>query len=155
MLKKDQKISKTTQKSIIAKVASEKQVQGNKGKYSNVKPGCLVRVYQRIREGKKERLQAFEGLVIARKHGSELGATITVRREAGGFGVERVYPLHSPLIEKIEIVRRSKVRRAKLYYLRQRAGRKMRLKEKITRVGDAQKAPEIQPAIKEVQASEK
>lgn len=154
MVNKNQKISETIKKSVVAKMVVAKQVQGNKGKYPDIQPGCLVRVYQRISEGKKERLQAFEGLVIARKHGSEAGATITVRREAGGFGVERVYPLHSSLIEKIDIIRRSKVRRAKLYYLRQRAGRKMRLKEKIN-FKDVRKVPEIQPLAEEVQTSEK
>lgn len=97
-------------------------------KFIDIRPGYTVKVYQRIREGKKERLQAYEGLVIARKHGSEPGATITVRREAGGFGVERIFPLHSPTIEKIEVLKKGKVRRAKLYYLRRRQGR-IRLKE--------------------------
>lgn len=97
-------------------------------KILDIRPGYTIKVYQRIREGKKERLQAFEGLVICRKHGSEPGATITVRREAGGFGVERIYPLHSPTIEKVEVLKKGKVRRAKLYYLRRHKG-KIRLKE--------------------------
>jgi len=114
--------------------------------YTEVKPGCTVKVYQRIKEGKKERVQAFEGLVIARKHGSQLGATITVRREVSGIGVERVYPVHSPLIEKIEVLRHAKVRRAKLYYLRSRVGRRLRLKEKVVK----KTAVKIKPAIKVV-----
>jgi large subunit ribosomal protein L19 len=69
-------------------------------------------------QGEKERIQPFGGIVIARKHGKEIGATITVRREIAGIGVEKIFPLHSPLIEKIEILKRGKVRRAKLYYLR-------------------------------------
>ncbi|PIZ70566.1 MAG: 50S ribosomal protein L19 [Candidatus Portnoybacteria bacterium CG10_big_fil_rev_8_21_14_0_10_40_22] len=154
MATKNQKTNQITQKPAVAKTALKKQIQSSRGKYPDVQPGCLIRVYQKVREGKKERLQAFEGLVIARKHGSEPGATITVRREAGGFGVERVYPLHSPFIEKIEIVRRSKVRRAKLYYLRKRAGRKMRLKEKIV-LGGIQKASEAQSVAEETQDSEK
>lgn len=100
-------------------------------KILDIRPGYTVKIYQRIHEGKKQRLQAFEGIVIARKHGSEPGATIIVRRETGGFGVERIFPLHSPTIEKIEVLKKYRVRRAKLYYLRQRAGRKTRLKDKI------------------------
>ena len=94
----------------------------------DVRPGDIVRVHQKIpafaeasagkKEGDKERIQMFEGQVIARKHGKEAGSTITVRRVVLGVGVERIFPLHSPNIEKIEIVRREKVRRAKLYYLR-------------------------------------
>ncbi|KKU86410.1 MAG: 50S ribosomal protein L19 [Candidatus Wildermuthbacteria bacterium RIFCSPHIGHO2_01_FULL_47_27] len=95
----------------------------------DVRPGDTVRVHQKIREGGKERSQAFEGLIIARKHGKEAGGTITVRKIVSGVGVERIYPLHSPILEKIEIVRRGKARRAKLYYLRTAKGRKARLKE--------------------------
>ena len=86
--------------------------------YGTIQPGCLVKVYHKVKEEKKERIQVFEGVVIARKHGSEPGATITVRRVKKGFGVEQIFPLHSPLIEKIELVKRGRVRRAKLYYLR-------------------------------------
>jgi len=92
-----------------------------------LRAGQIIRVHWRIREdlpdgkaGQKERLQVFEGLVIARKHGSESGATITVRRDKSGFGVERIFPIHSPLIEKIELLKQTKVRRAKLYYLRRK-----------------------------------
>jgi len=84
----------------------------------NIKPGQIVKIHWKVKEGKKERIQVFEGLVIARKHGSEPGATITMRREKGGFGVERIFPIHSPLIDKIEIIKENKVRRAKLYYTR-------------------------------------
>lgn len=90
--------------------------------------GDVVRVHQRIREGGKERIQIFEGLVIAKKHGVGMNGTFTVRRIASGIGVERVYPLHTPAIAKIERVRTSNVRRAKLYYLRGRIGKKARLK---------------------------
>lgn len=90
--------------------------------------GDIVRVHQRIREGGKERIQIFEGLVIAKKHGASMSGTFTVRRVASGIGVERVFPLHSPLIAKIERVRSADVRRAKLYYLRGRIGKKARLK---------------------------
>jgi len=95
-----------------------------------VRSGDLVRVYQKdlTKEGKKA--QIFEGVVIARKHGFGRTATITVRREVGGIAIEKVYPLHSPIIEKIEIVQRSKVRQAKLYYLRDAKGKRARLKRK-------------------------
>ncbi|MCD6429527.1 50S ribosomal protein L19 [bacterium] len=95
----------------------------------DIKPGDTVKVYERFFDRNKERIQVFEGIVIARKHGSEIGATITVRRVLDGVGVEKTFPLHSPTIQKIEIVKRSKVRRAKLYYLRNIIG-KIRLRRK-------------------------
>lgn len=95
-----------------------------------VKPGDTIRVYQRIKEKNKERLQPFEGVVLARKHGKGISATITVRKVVSGVGVEKILPVHSPSIEKIEILKRGKVRRAKLYYLREAKGRKARLKRK-------------------------
>lgn len=92
-----------------------------------MRPGDIVRVYQKIKEKDKTRIQVFEGLVIARKHGAEPGATFTVRKISQGVGVERIYPLHSSNVEKIEIVKRSpKVRRAKLYYIREKAARESR-----------------------------
>lgn len=94
----------------------------------DIRPGDVVRVYQKIKEGDKERLQAFEGVIIARKHGKEPGATITVRKVVGGIGVERIFPLHSPIIDKIEILQRGKVRRAKLYYLRTAKSKKAKIK---------------------------
>ncbi len=92
-------------------------------------PGDTVRVYVKIKEGDKERLQAFEGVVIARKHGG-LRETFTVRKVSFGTGVERIFPLHSPVIDHIEVVRRGDVRRAKLYYLRKLRGKKARIREK-------------------------
>lgn len=92
----------------------------------DLKAGDTVRVWQKIQEKGKTRLQAFEGLVLARKHGREAGATFTVRRVASGVGVEKIFPLYSPLIDKIEIVRRAKVRRAKLYYIREKVAREIR-----------------------------
>ena len=89
-----------------------------------------MRVWQKIKDGAKTRLQAFEGLVIARKHGREPGATFTVRKIASGVGVEKIFPLYSPVIDSIEIVRRSKVRRAKLYYIREKTARQIRRKMK-------------------------
>lgn len=100
--------------------------------------GDTVRVWVKVLEDaekKKFRLQAFEGLVLARKHGSEPGATFTVRKVASGVGVERVFPLYSPMIDKIELVKRSRVRRAKLYYVREKAVRDVRRKMKQTRMG--------------------
>ncbi|MFH1392250.1 MAG: 50S ribosomal protein L19 [bacterium] len=87
-------------------------------KFKEIKSGQIVRVHWKLKEDKKERIQVFEGLIIARKHGFEPGATITVRAEKAGFGIERIFPIHSPLIDKIEIIKQTKVRRAKLYYLR-------------------------------------
>lgn len=96
----------------------------------DIRPGQTVTVYQKIKEGEKERIQPYKGLVIAKKHGKGINATITVRRVSGGIGVERIFPLHSPMIEKIEITGKTKVRRAKLYYLRGLTGKKARLKKK-------------------------
>jgi large subunit ribosomal protein L19 len=94
--------------------------------------GDTVRVHVKIREGDKERLQAYEGVMIARNH-SGISETITVRKISFGTGVERIFPLHSPTIEKIEKVRSARVRRAKLYYLRKLRGKAARLKERSTR----------------------
>ncbi|KKT79062.1 MAG: 50S ribosomal protein L19 [Candidatus Giovannonibacteria bacterium GW2011_GWB1_45_9b] len=94
--------------------------------------GDAVRVWQKIKEGDKTRLQAFEGLVLARKHGMEAGATFTVRKVSDGIGVERIFPLYSPVIEKIEILRRGNIRRAKLYYVREKAQSEARRKMKQT-----------------------
>ena len=96
----------------------------------DIRPGDTIKVHQKIKEGGKERTQVFEGLVLARKHGKESGATITVRKVVSGVGVEKIFPIHSPLIAKIEILKRGKVRRAKLYYLREAKGKKARLKRK-------------------------
>ena len=91
-----------------------------------IKAGDTVRVHQKIEDKGKTRIQIFEGLVLARKHGSEAGATFTVRKVVDGIGVEKIYPLYSPLIDKIEIVRRSTVRRAKLYYIREKVAREIK-----------------------------
>jgi len=91
-----------------------------------IKAGDTVRVWQKIEEKGKTRLQAFEGLVLARKHGNEAGGTFTVRKVSNGVGVEKIFPLYSPVIDKIEIVKRAKVRRAKLYYIREKVAREMR-----------------------------
>lgn len=91
-----------------------------------IRPGDTVRVHQKVIEKGKTRLQVFEGLVLAVKHGTEAGATFTVRATLSGVGVEKIFPLYSPIIEKIDIVRRSKVRRAKLYFIREKVAREVR-----------------------------
>ena len=92
--------------------------------------GDTVRVHVRVKEGNRERIQVFEGTVIAKKHGG-IEETITVRRVSYGVGVEKVFPLHSPVVEQIETIRKGKVRRAKLYYLRSRVGKGAKVKEKL------------------------
>jgi len=94
-----------------------------------IKSGMKVRVWQKIKEGDKERLQAFEGVVLAVKHGPGKTGTFTVRKISGGIGVERIFPFHAPTIEKIEILSQAKVRRAKLYYIRSRIGKKSKMKQ--------------------------
>jgi large subunit ribosomal protein L19 len=107
----------------ISIVDIKPEVRGKLG----ISAGDTVRVFQKVKEKDgKIRLQVFEGLVLARKHGNEMGGTFTVRRVASGVGVERIFPLHSPAIEKIEIVRRAKVRRAKLYYIREKVAREIK-----------------------------
>ena len=93
------------------------------------RPGDTVRVHVRLREGEKERIQVFEGVVIARDHGG-ISETFTVRKVSSGIGVERIFPLHAPTIAKIEVQRRGRVRRAKLYYLRELRGKAARIKER-------------------------
>ena len=92
--------------------------------------GDTVRVHIKVKEGNRERIQVFEGVVIAKKHGG-IEETFTVRRVSYGVGVEKVFPLHAPSIEKIETVRKGKVRRAKLYYLRDRVGKAAKVKERL------------------------
>lgn len=99
--------------------------------------GDTVKVHVRIQEGNKERLQVFEGVVIARKHGGAR-ESITVRKVSFGVGVERIFPLHATVIDHIDVVRRGKVRRAKLYYLRDLRGKAARIKERDTRNKTAQ-----------------
>ena len=95
----------------------------------NIKPGAAVRVYEKIKEGDKTRISKFEGVVLARKHGSEPGAAFTVRATVASEGVEKIYPLHSPRIERVEIISSpGKVSRAKLYYLRRLSKKEMRQK---------------------------
>ena len=101
----------------------------------DLRTGDTVKVHQKIQEKNKTRIQIFEGMILARKHGSEAGATLTVRRSANGYGVEKIFPLYSPMVDKIELVKRSKVRRAKLYYIRDKAVKEInkRLKMQMVR----------------------
>ena len=92
--------------------------------------GDTVKVFFKVIEGNKERIQAYEGIVIARKHGG-LRETFTVRRISSGIGVERTFPVHSPKIDKVEVLRRGRVRRAKMYYLRKRTGKAAKIKETV------------------------
>ncbi len=103
-----------------------------------IRPGDTVRVHQKIQDKGKTRIQIFKGLVLARKHGDEPGATFTVRKVASGVGVEKIYPLYSPLIDKLEIVKRAKVRRSKLYYIREKVAREIkRQMRRMTMIGTA------------------
>ena len=95
-------------------------------KKTDLRPGDTVRVWQKIQEGEKSRLQAFEGIVLARKHGKENGGTFTVRKVIDGIGVERIFPLYSPVVDEIEVLKRAQVRRAKLYYIRDKAAKDIR-----------------------------
>jgi large subunit ribosomal protein L19 len=113
----------------------------------DIKSGQNVKVHQRIKEGNKDRIQIFEGIIIARKHGKGINSTITVRKVSDGIGVERIFPVFSPAIEKIEIIRAGKTRRAKLYYLRTAKGKKARLKNKEF---SAAIAEEEKPVVEEV-----
>ncbi len=96
----------------------------------SVSVGDTVRVHLKVKEGARERIQVFEGTVIAKKHGG-VSETFTVRRLSYGVGVEKVFPLHSPIIDRVETIRRGKVRRAKLYYLRDRVGKRAKVKERL------------------------
>ncbi len=100
----------------------------------DMRTGDTVRVWQKIQEKGKTRLQSFEGMVLARKHGSEAGATFTVRRNTNGFGVEKIFPLFSPMIDKIEVTKRSKTRRSKLYYIRDKALKEVKKRFKMASV---------------------
>ncbi len=111
----------------IIKVLEQEQLRGD---LAPLDIGDYVKVHLKIKEGNRERIQVFEGTVIARK-GKGLGETFTVRRISYGVGVERILPVHSPKIDRIETVRKGKVRRAKLYYLRDRVGKSAKIKEKL------------------------
>ena len=114
---------------LIHKVESE--IRPETGKFPDFKPGDTVNVSVKIREGNKERVQNFQGTVIQRKNKGTAGETFTVRKISSGIGVHRIFPICSPSIEKIDLVRKGKVRRARLNYLKGRQGKAARIKEKI------------------------
>lgn len=119
-----------------------------------IRPGDTVRVHQKIKDKDKTRIQIFEGLVLARKHGDEPGATFTVRKVASGVGVEKVYPLYSPLIDKIEIAKRAKVRRAKLYYIRDKVAREIKRQMRRMTLVTLATESEAEAAVREAKKSE-
>ncbi len=114
-----------------------------------LRAGDTVKVWQKIKEKDKTRLQAFDGLVLAVKHGTEAGATFTVRKVASGVGVEKIFPLYSPMIDKIDILKRSKVRRAKLYHVRDKAAKEVRrvMRNIRTEKAPAEEAAEVSEAV--------
>ncbi len=120
----------------------------------DIKSGDTIRVWQKIVEKGKTRLQAFEGLVIAVKHGKEAGATFTVRRVASGVGVEKIFPLYSPMIDSIETLKRSKVRRAKLYHIRDKAAKEIRRQMRNIRALP-DNTPEAEEVVEEAKAEVK
>ncbi len=109
----------------------------------DLRSGDTVKVHQKIKEKDKTRIQIFEGMVLARKHGKEAGATFTVRKVSGGYGIERVFPLYSPSIEKIEVTKRAKTSKSKLYYVRKKAAKEIskRMKMEMMKVIPADTAP--------------
>lgn len=114
-------------------------------KLADLKPGWTVKIHQKIKDGEKTRTQAFEGLVIAKKHGSEAGGTVTIRKVSGGIGVEKIFPVYLPSIDKVEVIKKAKVRRAKLYYLKDKSAKEIRRKtktlvNKVAPENDAQSA---------------
>ncbi len=113
-----------------------------------LRAGDTVRVHQKIQDKGKTRIQIFEGLVLARKHGNEAGATFTVRKVASGVGVEKVYPLYSPLIDKLEIVKRAKVRRSKLYYIREKVAREIKRQMRRTTMMGVTTESETEAAVR-------
>jgi len=132
------------------KVISTANVEARKK--LDVRAGDNVRVWQKIEEDKgKFRLQAFEGIVLSRKHGSEAGATFTVRKVIDGIGVERIFPLYSPMIDEVELIRRSKVRRAKLYFVRRKAAKEIR--HKMRRIMATKYEEEAEPVAEKTAES--
>ena len=100
-------------------------------KFEGMRSGWTVKVFQKIKEGEKTRVQAFEGMIISRKHNKEGGATVTVRKVSGGIGVEKTFPIYLPTVDKVEVIKKAKVRRAKLYYLKEKSAREIRKKTKV------------------------
>jgi large subunit ribosomal protein L19 len=118
--------TRRSKKMNIMEMLEKEQMRGDLPKFTS---GDTVKVHARIKEGEKERIQVFQGVVIRKRNGTT-GATFTVRKISYGIGVERIFPFHSPLIDKVEVVSRGKVRRSRLYYLRKLRGKAARIKEK-------------------------
>lgn len=118
----------------------------------DIRSGDTVRVFQKIEDKGKTRLQVFEGLVLSRKHGTEPGATFTVRRSTGGYGVEKIFPLFSPMIDKIEITKRSKIRRGKLYYVRDKALKQIKKRMKMMFVNISDEVKEEKKLVESEEA---
>ena len=134
----------------IIRQFSQKQLRKD---LPSFKIGDVIRVYQKVKEGNKQKTQPFEGIVIAQKHGKGINATFTLRRTSKGYGVEKIFPLHSPIIEKIEIIKRAgRVRRAKLYWIRTKTDReirkKLRLEQPPTLASKSQAKKEVSLAKK-------
>ena len=131
--------------------------KGLKNSIPQIKSGMKIRVWQKIKEGDKERLQAFEGVVIAVKHGRGKTGTFTVRKISGSIGVERIFPFHAPTIDKVEVLSQAKVRRTKLYYIRGRIGKKSKMKQvelaEAVTPETAKEKEEVLPAAEEVPAA--
>ena len=108
-------------------------------KFDGMRPGWTVKVFQKIKEGDKTRVQGFEGIIVSRKHNKEGGATITVRKVSNGIGVEKTFPIYLPTIDKVQVVKKAKVRKSKLYYLREKSAREIRRKTKVIK-----EAPELE-----------
>lgn len=120
-----------------------------------IKAGDTVRVHQKIQDKGKTRIQVFEGLVLARKHGDEPGATFTVRKVASGVGVEKIFPLYSPMIDKLEIVKRSKVRRSKLYFIREKVAREIKRQMRRTTLAAMATESGAEAAAREAEEAKK
>jgi large subunit ribosomal protein L19 len=118
----------------------------------DLKAGKTVKVWQKIQEKGKTRLQVFEGLVLAHKHGNESGATFTVRRVASGVGMEKIFPLYSPNIDKIEVLREAKTRRAKLYFIREKASKEIRRRMNKIAPKKKRKTNEVDELVEQVTA---
>ncbi|MEK7582502.1 MAG: 50S ribosomal protein L19 [Patescibacteria group bacterium] len=112
-------------------------------KFEDLRVGWTVKIHQKLKEKEKAKSQTFEGMIIAKKHGGEAGGTITVRKMSGGIGVEKILPLNLPSIEKIEVLKRPRVSRAKLYYLREKSSKEIRKKTKQETVAKATKTDAI------------
>ncbi|MFH1859075.1 MAG: 50S ribosomal protein L19 [Patescibacteria group bacterium] len=125
-------------------------IDTEKRKKWDLKTGNTVKVWQKVKEGGKTRLQAFEGLLIAHKHGFEPGATFTVRKIIAGIGVERIFPVFSPNIDKIEITKKAKTRRSKLYYVRKKAAKEIRRKMKDAHVTKPKISEEVVEETSEI-----